>query len=49
MASMTKPMTAVSVLMLMEEGKLVLERSGFEIHSGVQESQSRGLELAERS
>ena len=35
-ASMSKPITGVAILMLMEEGKLRLDRSGVALHPGVQ-------------
>ena len=37
LASTSKPITAVAVMMLVEEGKVRLERSGLAVHSRIQE------------
>ena len=49
MASMTKPLTAVSILMLMEEGKLLLSDPVSKYIPRVSQSKSRGVAIAERS
>ena len=41
LASMTKPIAGVAILMLMEEGKLRLDRSGLEVHSGAEVAERR--------
>ena len=41
MASMSKPVTGVAILMLIEEGQAPAHRSGVALHSGVQESEGR--------
>ena len=40
-ASMTKPVTGVAIMMMMEEGQAPHHRSGVEVHSGVQGYQGR--------
>ena len=43
-ASMTKPITTVAAMILVEEGKLSAGRSGVEIHPGVRRHQGRRRE-----
>lgn len=40
--SMTKPVTSVAVMMLYEEGRFSLERTGLQLHPGVQGDESFG-------
>ena len=46
--SMTKPITTVAAMMLFEEGKLALERSGRQVHPGLQGREGRRGEAGPR-
>ena len=43
--SMTKPMVSVAAMILMEEGRLQLHRSGFEVTAGIRQAPGQRAEL----
>ena len=49
MASLTKPVTGVAIMMMIEEGKVAADRPGLEVHPRVQGDEGRRREGAARS